>query len=90
MFPNLHRHLVQCPPSLHRYVEQTPGKFVGDTKCEKVRMLHSLREKIFKLLQEFTFRSKIGRNQLAHGITLFKVPLEVCGQGCVTEEAPEE
>ena len=48
MFPNLHRHLVQCPPTLHRYVEQTPGKFVGDTKCEKVRMLHSLRAKIFK------------------------------------------
>ena len=32
-----------------------------------------------------------GRNQLAHGLTfLSKVPLEVCGQGCVTEEAPEE
>ena len=36
-----------------RYVEQSPGKFVGDTKCEKI-------------------------------------PLEVCGQGCVTEEGDEE
>ena len=34
--------------SFHRYVEQTPGKFVGDTKCEKVRMLHSSRAKMFK------------------------------------------
>ena len=42
-------------------------------------------------VQELIFRSKIGRNQLAHGFTfLSKVPLEVCGQGCVTEEAPEE
>ena len=42
-------------------------------------------------IQELIFRSKIGRNQLAHGFTfLSKVPLEVCGQGCVTEEAPEE
>merc|ERR1712130_527675 len=36
-----------------RYVEQTPGKFIGDTKCEKVA-------------------------------------LEVCGEGCITEEAPGE
>ena len=48
MFPHLLRHLVQCPPTPHRYVEQTPGKFVGDTKCEKVRMLHSLRAKKHK------------------------------------------
>ena len=36
-----------------RYVEKQPGKFVGDTRCEKV-------------------------------------PIEVCGAGCVTEEGPEE
>jgi hypothetical protein len=36
-----------------RYIERQPGKFVGDTKCEKL-------------------------------------PVEVCGAGCVTEEGPEE
>ncbi len=36
-----------------RYIEKRPGKFVGDTRCEKV-------------------------------------PIEVCGAGCVTEEGPEE
>jgi len=36
-----------------RYVDQGDGKFVGDTKCEKV-------------------------------------PVEICGQGCVSEEGPEE
>lgn len=35
------------------YVEQQPGKFVGDTKCEKL-------------------------------------PLNICGSGCVVEEGPEE
>ena len=36
-----------------RYIEKQPGKFVGDTKCEKL-------------------------------------PIEICGAGCVTEEGPEE
>ena len=36
-----------------RYIEKQPGKFVGDTFCEKL-------------------------------------PVEVCGAGCVTEEGPEE
>ena len=36
-----------------RYIEKQPGKFVGDTKCEKL-------------------------------------PVEICGAGCVTEEGPEE
>ena len=36
-----------------RYIEKQPGKFVGDTKCEKQ-------------------------------------PIEICGAGCVVEEAPEE
>jgi len=36
-----------------RYVEKQPGKFVGDTACEKL-------------------------------------PVEICGAGCVTEEGPEE
>ena len=36
-----------------RYVENSPGQFVADTKCEKI-------------------------------------PQEICGQGCVVEEAPEE
>lgn len=36
-----------------RYVEKQPGKFVGDTSCEKL-------------------------------------PIEICGAGCVTEEGPEE
>jgi len=36
-----------------KYVEQSPGKFVGDTNCEKL-------------------------------------PVEICGQGCITEEGPEE
>ena len=36
-----------------KYVEKTPGKFVGDTKCEKL-------------------------------------PIEICGAGCVTEEGEEE
>ena len=36
-----------------RYIEKQPGKFVGDTKCEKL-------------------------------------PLEICGAGCVVEEGPEE
>jgi len=36
-----------------RYIEKKPGKFVGDTRCEKL-------------------------------------PIEVCGAGCVTEEGPEE
>ena len=36
-----------------RYVEKQPGKFVGDTKCEKL-------------------------------------PIEICGAGCVTVEGPEE
>merc|ERR1711874_410191 len=36
-----------------KYVEKQPGKFVGDTKCEKL-------------------------------------PVEICGAGCVTEEGPEE
>ena len=36
-----------------RYVEKTPGKFVGDTKCEKL-------------------------------------PVEICGAGCVTEEGEQE
>eukprot|EP00096_Caligus_rogercresseyi_P015329 TRINITY_DN777_c0_g1_i1.p1 TRINITY_DN777_c0_g1~~TRINITY_DN777_c0_g1_i1.p1 ORF type:complete len:359 (+),score=130.14 TRINITY_DN777_c0_g1_i1:235-1311(+) len=36
-----------------KYVEKQPGKFVGDTKCEKL-------------------------------------PIEVCGAGCTTEEGPEE
>ena len=40
------------PPS-SRYVEQTPGKFVGDTRCNKL-------------------------------------PVRVCGAGCVVEEGPEE
>ena len=34
-------------------MEKQPGKFVGDTKCEKL-------------------------------------PVEICGAGCVTEEQPEE
>ena len=38
-----------CP----RYKEMTPGKFVGDTSCERL-------------------------------------PVEVCGAGCVVEEGPEE
>merc|ERR1719295_2353038 len=36
-----------------KYVEKQPGKFVGDTSCEKL-------------------------------------PIEICGAGCVTEEGPEE
>lgn len=36
-----------------RYIEKQPGKFVGDTSCEKL-------------------------------------PVEICGAGCVTEEGPEE
>merc|ERR1712038_547940 len=36
-----------------KYIEKQPGKFVGDTKCEKL-------------------------------------PIEICGAGCVTEEGPEE
>ena len=40
------------PPS-SRYVEQTPGKYVGDTRCNKL-------------------------------------PVRVCGAGCVVEEGPEE
>ncbi|CAB4054158.1 unnamed protein product [Lepeophtheirus salmonis] len=36
-----------------KYVEKQPGKFVGDTKCEKL-------------------------------------PIEICGAGCVTEEGPQE
>ena len=36
-----------------KYVEKQPGKFVGDTACEKL-------------------------------------PVEICGAGCVTEEQPEE
>lgn len=36
-----------------KYIEKQPGKFVGDTKCEKL-------------------------------------PVEICGAGCVTEEQPEE
>jgi hypothetical protein len=36
-----------------KYVEKQPGKFVGDTQCEKL-------------------------------------PVEICGAGCVTEEGPEE
>jgi hypothetical protein len=36
-----------------KYVEKSPGKFVGDTKCEKL-------------------------------------PIEICGAGCVFEEGPEE
>ena len=36
-----------------KYVEKQPGKFVGDTNCEKL-------------------------------------PVEICGAGCVTEEGPEE
>ena len=36
-----------------RYIEKQPGKFVGDTKCEKL-------------------------------------PIEICGAGCVTQEGPEE
>jgi len=36
-----------------RYVEKSPGKFIGDTKCEKL-------------------------------------PVEICGQGCTTQEGPEE
>jgi hypothetical protein len=36
-----------------RYIEKQPGKFVGDTACEKL-------------------------------------PVEICGAGCVTEEGPEE
>ena len=46
------RHLQGDPPS-SRYVEQTPGKFVGDTRCNKL-------------------------------------PVRVCGAGCVVEEGPEE
>lgn len=36
-----------------KYVEKSPGKFVADTKCEKL-------------------------------------PVEICGQGCTTQEGPEE
>jgi len=36
-----------------KYIEKSPGKFVGDTNCEKL-------------------------------------PVEICGQGCLTEEGPEE
>ena len=36
-----------------RYIEKQPGKFVGDTKCEKL-------------------------------------PIDICGAGCVVEEGPEE
>ena len=36
-----------------KYIEKQPGKFVGDTSCEKL-------------------------------------PVEICGAGCVTEEQPEE
>eukprot|EP00095_Tigriopus_kingsejongensis_P000848 snap_masked-scaffold546_size140615-processed-gene-0.15 protein:Tk00848 transcript:snap_masked-scaffold546_size140615-processed-gene-0.15-mRNA-1 annotation:"hypothetical protein" len=36
-----------------KYIEKQPGKFVGDTSCEKL-------------------------------------PIEICGAGCVTEEGPEE
>merc|ERR1712123_124746 len=36
-----------------KYVEKSPGKFVGDTKCEKL-------------------------------------PIEICGRGCITEEGAEE
>merc|ERR1711934_58737 len=36
-----------------KYIEKQPGKFVGDTKCEKL-------------------------------------PIEICGAGCVSEEGPEE
>ena len=36
-----------------KYVEKQPGKYVGDTKCEKL-------------------------------------PVEICGAGCITEEGPEE
>ena len=36
-----------------RYIEKQPGKFVGDTKCEKL-------------------------------------PIDICGAGCTTEEGPEE
>eukprot|EP00094_Tigriopus_californicus_P013729 TCALIF_13285-PA protein Name:"Protein of unknown function" AED:0.54 eAED:0.54 QI:0/0/0/0.5/1/1/2/0/369 len=36
-----------------RYIEKQPGKFVGDTKCEKL-------------------------------------PIEICGAGCVSQEGPEE
>ncbi len=36
-----------------RYIEKQPGKFVGDTKCEKL-------------------------------------PVEICGAGCTTDEGPEE
>jgi len=36
-----------------RYIEKTPGKFVGDTSCEKL-------------------------------------PVKICGRGCVQEEGPEE
>ena len=36
-----------------KYIEKQPGKFVGDTRCEKL-------------------------------------PVEICGAGCVTEEGPEE
>jgi len=36
-----------------RYIEKSPGKFVGDTSCEKL-------------------------------------PVKICGRGCVTEEGPEE
>ena len=36
-----------------KYIEKQAGKFVGDTKCEKL-------------------------------------PVEICGAGCVTEEQPEE
>jgi len=36
-----------------KYIEQSPGKFVGDTRCEKL-------------------------------------PIEICGAGCTSEEGPEE
>ena len=41
------------PISCCRYLEQSPGRFVGDTSCEKL-------------------------------------PVEVCGAGCVVEDGPEE
>jgi hypothetical protein len=41
---------VFTPP---RYLEQSPGKFIGDTACQKL-------------------------------------PVRICGAGCVTEEGPEE
>ena len=85
MFPHLHRHLVlpQVCGADSRQVCWWHKMWEG----ENVTFFEGKETQV----QELIFRSKIGRNHLAHGFTfLSKVPLEVCGQGCVTEEAPEE